>query len=566
VRTYAEGKNAPVYRELSGELSMKSQCLPFQQIPHTTRLFLDYLSYTPSVRSFYPRSPIFSEWLKDESKRVVYDGARRAKVSEILERQNRAWGASSKTLAHIERFKRGALAAVTGQQVGLFGGPLFSIFKALTAVKLAEQAMAAGVDCVPVFWLATEDHDLAEVNHVALLSEQGLPERLVVESPAFDGNAVEDAPVGTVKFGPQIEPVVERAAALLGDSEVTTWLRQAYRPGESLGSAFGLLFARLFADWGVILLDPADKDFHDLAKPLFRAAIERASELDEALLARGKALEAAGYHQQVKVTSATTLLFEVKNGARTVVRRRSNDANGGEFAVGEERSSSEELVERIEEAPETFSPNALFRPVVQDYLLPTLVYTGGAAEVAYFAQAGVVYEKLLRRVTPILPRFSATLLEAKAERILTRHQLSLPEVFQGPDKVREVIAARSLPPDLQARFSEAYASVEQSMAALRESIGKLDSTLIDTAESTRTSMSHQIDRLRARVARAEQQRNEVITRHADALSQALFPNKVLQEREVAGVSFAARYGTELLANLYQHVHPDCHDHQVIDVQ
>lgn len=545
---------------------MKSQCLPFQQIPHTTRLFLDYLSYTPPVRSFYPRSPIFSEWLKDESKRVVYDGARRGKVSEILERQNRAWGASSKTLANIERFKRGALAAVTGQQVGLFGGPLFSIFKALTAVKLAEQATAAGVDCVPVFWLATEDHDLAEVNHVALLSEQGLPERLVVESPAFDGNAVEDAPVGTVKFGPQIEPVVERAAALLGDSEVTTWLRQAYRPGESLGSAFGLLFARLFADWGVILLDPADKDFHDLAKPLFRAAIERASELDEALLARGKALEAAGYHQQVKVTSATTLLFEVKNGARTVVRRRSNDANGGEFAVGEERSSSEQLVERIEEAPETFSPNALFRPVVQDYLLPTLVYTGGAAEVAYFAQAGVVYEKLLRRVTPILPRFSATLLEAKAERILTRHQLSLPEVFQGPDRVREVIAARSLPPDLQARFSEAYASVEQSMAALRESIGKLDSTLIDTAESTRTSMSHQIDRLRARVARAEQQRNEVITRHADALSHALFPNKVLQEREVAGVSFVARYGTELLANLYHRVHPDCHDHQVIEVQ
>jgi bacillithiol biosynthesis cysteine-adding enzyme BshC len=553
---------------MSGELSMKSQCLPFQQIPHTTHLFLDYLSYTPSVRSFYPRSPIFSEWVKDESQRVGYDAVRRGKVSEILERQNRAWGASPQTLANIERFRRGALAAVTGQQVGLFGGPLFSIFKALTAVKLAEQATAGGVDCVPVFWLATEDHDLAEVNHVALLSEHGLPERLAVESQAFEGHAVADAPVGTVKFGPQIDPVVERAAALLGDSEVTTWLRQAYRPGESLGSAFALLFAKLFAEWGVILLNPAEKDFHDLAKPLFRAAIERVSELDGALLARGKALEAAGYHQQVKVTSATTLLFEVKNGARTVVRRRNNGANdnGGEFAVGEERSSSKELVERIEETPETFSPNAIFRPVVQDYLLPTLVYTGGAAEVAYFAQAAVVYEKLLGRVTPILPRFSATLLEAKAERILTRYQLGLPDVLLGPEKVREVIAARSLPPDLQTRFSEAYASVEQSMVALRESIGRLDSTLIDTAESTRTSMSHQIDRLRARVARAEQQRNEVIARHADALSNALFPNKVLQEREVAGVSFVARYGPELLANLYQHVQPDCHDHQVIEVQ
>jgi bacillithiol synthase len=540
---------------------MKSQCLPFTQIPHTTRLFLDYLSYTPSVRGMYPRSPIFSEWVKDEAQRVVYDDARRGKVSEILERQNRAWGASPKTLANIARLRRGALTAVTGQQVSLFGGPLFSIFKALTAVKLAEQATAAGVDCVPIFWLATEDHDLAEVNHVALSSEHAQPERFAVES-----HGVADAPVGTVKFGREIEAVVERAAVLLGDSEVATWLREAYRPGETLGSAFGLLFARLFAEWGVVLLDPADKDFHDIAKPLLRAAIQRASELNEALLARGKAIEAAGYHQQVKVTAATTLLFEVKNGARTVVRRRNEGANGGEFGVGEERVVSEELVERIESAPEKFSPNALFRPVVQDFLLPTLVYTGGAAEVAYFAQSAVVYEKLLGRVTPILPRFSATLLEAKPGRILSRYELNLPEVFQGVEKVREAIAGRSLPADLQSRFSTAYASAEESMTAVREAIGKLDSTLIEAADRARTRMWYQINRLHRRASRAELLRNEVFARHADALSGALFPNKVLQEREVAGVSFVARYGPELLANLYRHVHPDCHDHQVIVVQ
>jgi len=545
---------------------MKSQCLPFTQIPHTTRLFLDYLSYTPSVHGFYRRSPIFSEWMKDESQRIAYDAARRARVSEILERQNRAWGASPKTLANLDRFRRGALTAVTGQQVGLFGGPLFSIFKALTAIKLAEQATADGVDCVPVFWLATEDHDLAEVNQVSLLSARGLPEPFTVESHAFESHGVADAPVGTVKFGPEIEHVVERAAGLLGDSEVTTWLRQAYRPGESLGSAFALLFARLFEDRGVILLDPADRDFHDLAKPLFRAAIERAPELDEALLARGKALEAAGYHQQVKVTTATTLLFEVKNGARTVVRRRNNSANGGEYAVGEERISHGELLDRIETAPEKFNPNVLLRPVVQDYLLPTLVYTGGAAEVAYFAQVAVVYEKLLGRVTPILPRFSATLLEAKPERILTRYQLGLPDLFHGPEKVREAIAACSLPSDLQARFSEAYASVEQSMAAVRESIGKLDSTLIEAADRAQTRMRYQINRLHRRASRAELLRNEVITRHADTLSHALFPHKALQEREVAGVSFVARYGMGLLADLYQMIHPDCHDHQVIEVR
>ena len=541
---------------------MKAQCLPFSQIPHSSRLFLDYLSYTPSVRGMYPRSPAFTEWVQAEAQRVVYDAARREAVSGILERQNRAWGASAKTLANVERLRRGALAAVTGQQVGLFGGPLFSIFKALTAVKLAEEATTAGAECVPVFWLATEDHDLAEVNHVSLLAERGLPERLAVES-----RGVDDAPVGAVKFGLEIEAVVDRAAALLGDSDAAGWLREAYRPGETLGSAFARLFARLFADWGVILLDPADQGFHELAKPLFVAAVERAPELDEGLLARGKAIEAAGYHQQVKVTPATTLLFEVRNGARTVVRRRNHGAqgNGGEFAVGEEVASREQLLERIEAAPENFNPNVLLRPVVQDYLLPTLVYTGGAAEVAYFAQVGVVYEKLLGRVTPILPRFSATLVEAKAERLLTRYQLGLRDVVQGPEKVREAIAARSLPAELQARFSDAYGSVEQSMTALRDSIGKLDSTLIEAANRARVRMWYQINRLHMREARAELLRNEVITRHADTLSHALFPQKALQEREVAGVSFVARYGGGLLTSLYESIRADCHDHQVIAV-
>jgi bacillithiol synthase len=544
---------------MSGELPMKAQCLPFQRIPHSTRLFLDYLTYAPAVRGLYPRSPLFSEWLKDEAPRVKYDDARRPKVSDILERQNRAWGASQKTFENIDRLRQGALATVTGQQVGLFGGPLFSIFKALTAVKLAEQATAAGVECVPVFWLATEDHDLAEVNHASLLSEQGLPESLVAES-----RGVENAPVGSVKFGAEIEPVVERAASLLGDAEATRWLREAYRPGETLGSAFARFYTRMFADWGVVLLDPAEKEFHDLAKPLFRAAIERSSELDEALLERGKALEAAGYHQQVKVTSATTLLFHVQDGARTVVRRKVD--GGDEFAVGEERISKPDLLDRIEGAPEEFNPNVLLRPVIQDYLLPTLAYTGGAAEVAYFAQVAVVYEKLLGRVTPILPRFSATLVEPKAQRLLERYELGLPDLFHGPEKVREIIASRTLPSDLQARFAEAKGALDKSLAALRESLARLDPTLVDAAVNAGAKMQHQLSQLEARVAREESFRNEVITRHADALNSALFPHKALQEREVAGVSFVARYGPGLLRGLYEMIHTDCHDHQVIEIQ
>ncbi|MFZ0231384.1 MAG: bacillithiol biosynthesis cysteine-adding enzyme BshC [Mycobacterium sp.] len=535
--------------------------MPFRQIPHSSRLFLDYLSGAPSVRDYYPRTPNFADWLTDEAAKVQYDAQRRVTVAGILERENRAWGSSAKTLANLDRFRRGALTVVTGQQVGLFGGPLFSIFKALTAVKLAEQATAAGVDCVPVFWLATEDHDLAEINHVSLLSEKGSLETIAAES-----RGVPDAPVGTVRLSSEIETVIERVASLLGESDVTTWLRESYRPDETFGGGFARLFARLFADWGVILLDPANPELHRLAAPLFHAAIENASALDEALLARGKALEAAGYHQQVKVTAASTLLFEVKNGARTAVRRKANGAADSEFLSGHETLTQRQLLERIAASPQNFNPNVLLRPIIQDYLLPTLAYTGGAAEIAYFAQAAVVYEKLLGRVTPALPRFSATLLEPKAERILGRYHLQLPDLFHGPENLREKIAARSLPSDLQTRFSEAYATVEKSMSALRDSIGSLDPTLVRAADRARMRMWHQVNRVHRQAGRSELLRNEVIDRHAKFLDHALFPHKALQEREIAGVYFIARYGTSLLEKLYSTIRTDCHDHQVISIQ
>jgi len=538
---------------------VKAHCLPFSQIPHTSRFFLDYLSYSPSVQKFYPRSPLFPEWVKDEAAHVRYDNDRRLRVAEILERQNRTWNRGPKTFANIERLRKGALAAVTGQQVGLFGGPLFTIFKALSAVKLAEQASAAGADCVPVFWLATEDHDLAEVNHVSLFSEAGQPEVV-----ATDSHGLEDAPVGAVRFGSEIEAAVEKAASLLGDTDAANWLRETYRPGETMGSAFAQLMSRLFGGWGVILLDQSDPAFHAIAKPVFKQAIERATEIGEALIARGNELEAAGYHQQVKVTPATTLLFEIRDGVRTPIRRKAG-GDGAEFVVGEEAVSSADLIARVERDPAKFSPNVLLRPIVQDHLLPTLVYTGGSAEVAYFAQVGVVCEKLLGRVTPILPRFSATLVEAKQQRLLERYQLGLQDLFQGPEKVRETLASQALPSDLQSRFAEAKERLEKSMNALRESLTRLDATLVDATSNAEEKMKSQLSQMEARAARAVAQRNEVVTRHAEALSSALYPNKVLQEREIGGISFVGRYGPSLLQDLYANIHTDCHDHQVVEL-
>jgi bacillithiol biosynthesis cysteine-adding enzyme BshC len=549
---------------MSGEPAVKAQCLPFSQIPHTTRLFTDFLAYSPSIQPFYPHSPHFSEWSKAESSALEYDRSRRERVSTILERQNKSWDASPKTLANLSRLRAGAAAIVTGQQVGLFGGPMFAIYKALTAVKLADEATAAGIDAVPVFWLATYDHDLAEVNHVSIPGPEGLLRAIATSSHGVPG-----APVSSVRLGEEILPVVEEAASLLGDSEASQFLRESYRPGETLGTAFARLYARLFSQWGVILLDASDAELHRVAAPMYRAAIERAEDLDAALLARGDALEKAGYYQQVKVTASSVLLFALHDGARTAIHSRDGSNKVAEFAIGSEpgaeKISSAELLDRIASTPENFSPNVLLRPVVQDYLLPTLAYTGGAAEAAYFAQVGAVYEKILGRVTPVVPRFSATVVEPKVQRWLGQYGIAVRDTFDGPEALRQTLALRSLPAGLQAAFERANRLVEESFSGLQEALAKLDPTLVEASQTGASKVQYQLDRLRERAMAAELRRSEVVSRHALALSQALYPENALQERGVAGIYFVARHGTELLHGIYDTMRTDCHDHQILEL-
>jgi bacillithiol biosynthesis cysteine-adding enzyme BshC len=549
---------------MSGELSVKAHCLPFSQIPHTTRLFTDLLAYSPNVQPFYPRSPLFGEWLQSEAARISYDSSRREQVTAILERQNRSWNASSKALANLDRLRHGAAAVVTGQQVGLFGGPVFSVYKALTAVKLAEEATAAGIDAVPIFWLATYDHDLAEVNHVSLPGPEGSLETLT--TPSHD---VPGSPVSAVRFGPEITPVVEQAVALLGDSEAVQFLRGAYRSGETLGSAFARLYAHVFADWGVILLDASDAELARLSVPIYRAGVERAAELSSALVSRGEMLEKAGYHQQVKVTRSSVLLFTTRQGVRTPIHRREDRGTSEEFVIdGEaaaEKLSSAELISQIEAHPEQFSPNVLLRPILQDFLLPTLAYTGGAAEAAYFAQAGAVYEALLHRVTPIVPRFSATIVEPKIERLLERHRLPITAVFEGPESLHREMAARSLPADLQAAFDSAAKSFDSNFSVVKQKLESLDRTLVDAAETSRSKIQHQLEKLRSQAARAEAQKSEVVNRHADLLSEALYPGKGLQERSIGAIYFLARYGLDFVHQLHNLIQSDCHDHQIVEL-
>src|SRR5262249_20153891 len=210
---------------------------------------------------------------------------------------------------------------------------------------------------------------------------------------------------------------------------------------------------------GVVFLNPLDPELHNLVKPVLRGALERSDEITQALLARNQELEAAGYHAQVKVTPSHTLCFYLENGARTPVRH-----HDGRFLIGERTVAAAELLSETERCPERFSANVLLRPITQDYLLPTLCYIGGPAEIAYFAQIEAVYSKLAGRVTPIVPRIFATLIEPRIAKLLDRYQLSLTDLFAGPEKVREIVAERALPDSILKSLDTAAEHLEQCLS------------------------------------------------------------------------------------------------------
>jgi bacillithiol biosynthesis cysteine-adding enzyme BshC len=530
--------------------TLKSECMPFTAIPHNSRLFLDFLFDFDKVAGFYGHPPR-PQAVLDCARTLDFPAERRARVADVLERQNRRWGASEAAQASIEKFRHGAVACISGQQVGLFGGPLYSILKAVSALQMAEELSAQGVPAVPLFWLATEDHDWAEISGVTLPSGCEL-QKLSASAPLSDG------PVGSLPLEPQIGELVEQAAAILGEGWVTEALRQSYRAGESYGSAFARLFTRLMADTGLVLVDPLDDELHAIVQPLFTAAAERAVELDEALLERGVALHKAGYHEQVRVTPESTLIFSMESGRRTVLHLA-----GDGFMLEAQRIPRAEMLSRIAAHPGRFSANVLLRPVVQDYLFPTAVYFGGPAEIAYFAQAEVIYRKLLGRTTPVMHRLSATLVSQPMSQLMERYQLSFRDLFHGSERVCELLASRALPSTLQAALRGARCSLESWLTAVKGELSQLDPTLVDASARIERKMMYQLQKIGGKAARAELRRNKELVDDAHHVLTELFPNKELQERVLPGIYFLARYGPELIDTLKQAAVPQCPGHQII---
>lgn len=525
--------------------SMDCRTIPHRRTPHAPELFLQYVEDFSRVTEFYAHPPTLPAALR-YARKLKFPKEQRRSLAEILREQNTAFGSGRKAMKNLERLEQDAVAVVSGQQVGLFSGPAYSIYKALTAIEVAEEISRAGVPAVPVFWLATEDHDLAEVNKCLWLHDDQLTR---FELPDGESSAPTPSgkPVGNIVLGPQVEVLVRDAVTKVsgpGADAVAEMLQASYTASDTYGSAFGKLFARLFQEHGLILLDPLDARVHRLAAPLLQRALEERDLLNEKLLARGRELGDAGFDPQVKITSRSALLFYMEGGIRHALTVQNNRYHAGDAAF-----SRDELLHSIHAQPESFSPNVLLRPVVQDFLLHTAAYIAGPAEIAYYAQSEVLYRHLLKTMPVIFPRASFTIVEPKLAKLLSRYNLSVEDVWAGREKLRARLESEFLPATLARQFDQAAASLDRELSRLKEPLHQLDPSLDGALETAHRKMTYQLENLREKAGRAREQREKVISKHEEILTAALYPDRVAQQRALCLLPLLAHWGLEGLEEL-----------------
>ena len=490
------------------------------------------------VAGYYAHDPHKSESYATAAAQLEYPDARRAALVKALEAQN----GPSPELSKLAQ--PGTVAVVTGQQVGLFSGPAYTVFKAVTAAKVTANLNQQGIPAVTIFWLASEDHDFPEVNHVDVFDADHRPVRLMVDLPKqFEGQT---RPVGNVPVtAPPIEALRKTLHGLPHADEVMAAVEAAYRPGVTMTEGFRALVKSILGKLGLIFLDPLDPAIRAIGAPFIAEALKNAPELKASLLKRNHELTSAGYHAQVHMEEKTSLFFLLENGQRVSLRKKDH-----EFA---------ELADRAAE----ISPNALLRPVLQDYLLPSVAYVGGPAELAYFAQSKVIYDRLLGRMPVMVARSCFTLIDSRASKLAKRYNLGLRDITVADDLLKDRIAKTLIPESLEASLEKNTSAISRELDAMSREIGAFDPTLGAALAKSRAKITHQVEKLRKKMTREALRRDQRAAAEAEYLGNLIYPHKHLQERLYSILPFLAKHGMDLPEQIFNDARLDCPDHRIL---
>ena len=538
----------------------QNRFLPFPELPGIPAFFLDYLSYTERVAPFFSSPWKIEEWMKS-SWSPPFGTPHRAEVCRVLEEQNSQFGSGLRCFANLELLRDiTCRAVVTGQQAGLFGGPSLTIYKAMTAIQLAATLKENGIPAVPVFWIASEDHDLAEADHCIQPDSESNP--IVYRYPA--GPDAAGRPVGKVVFSERVQEVLANFISVWPDSEfkpdLLSLLTLSYSPGSSFALAFGKLMAGLFEEFGLILLDPGEKALKELAKPLFQEILIRGGDVQQALIRRNQELESSGFTPQVLFGENSFPLFLEEDGKRKALIREK-----GTFGIkgAEGFYTLEQLLQSLRESPARFSTSALSRSLYQDFLLPTVAYVGGPAEIAYFAQTSSLYPLFGETMPVLFPRSSFTLIEKKTQKVLDKAGLEFEDLFGGNEQLFKRVVEEKIDGHSAGALDAAENQIAVILDTLEPVLRKVDPTLVEALENSRTKILHQVNSLRGRFIAAAARQDEILSRQMGKVLNLLYPDGKLQERQLNFCYFLSRYGPQILRMIGEETKHHSADHRVI---
>lgn len=535
--------------------------IDIRRFPWIRRLAADYAYDYLRLADFFAGNPADSSAWVEAIARTQRAGRPSEAIASIVQAQLRRRGAPPEAIAAASQLRDPkTVAVVTGQQAGLFGGPLFTLLKALNAIKLAERVRTEHrVPAVAVFWIDSEDHDWDEVKQAGVLDSDLSLQHVSLGDPP----GAHEGPVARVSLDQSVGAAVESLRTVLPSTEFTaevlTSLASIYRPGVGMADAFAEFVDSVLGPQGLIVYDAADASAKPLVASVFRREIERAGETSRLAAEAGARLQARGYHAQVTPHEGSVALFHL-DGGRQPIRQQD-----GRFQWGETNATRAEVLDLIERAPHEFSPNVLLRPLVQDALFPTVCYVAGPSELAYLGQLGGVYEAFGVPRPLIYPRASATLLDSNAMRFLAKHDFPLESLRAQDEAALNQLLEAQLPPTVDATYEDAARTVEDRMEALAAAVPQIDTTLEGATRSTLGRMRDDLKKLHNKIIQAAKRKDETLRRQFKHARAQAFPGGHPQERTLGFVYFLNKYGPTLVDRLGDEMSLEMGTHWVITI-
>ena len=529
-------------------------------MPGVRRLALDYAYDFGAVAPFFSGDPSDRSAWSAQIARTQAHARRPGELTAVLRAQQQHRGAPPAAVASAERLADPrTVAIVTGQQAGLFGGPLYTLLKAITALKLAQQVSRDhGVDAVAVFWIEAEDHDWDEVRSCTVLDESLTPRTIALPTRSAD-----PVPVATIQFDDSLERAIAELESVLPPTEfrqsVIDDLRDSYASGRGVADAFGRWLERTLGDRGLVVYDASDPASKPLASPVFTHELSTSGRTASLAASAGSDLVGRGYHSQVQSHDEGPALFRLDGGRRAI--RRQN----GQFVIGDDNYATATLVQEATDRPASFSPNVLLRPIVQDTIFPTVCYVAGPNELAYLGQLRGVYEHFGVPMPIMYPRATATLVDSAAIRFLTKYELPLDALQPQDEAALNTLLAAQIPAAIDDAFQNLDRSIDEGVARLAAALTTLDPTLEGAARSTLSRMQHDVQTLRGKMIQAAKRRDETLRRQFMRVRALAFPGGHAQERTVGFVWFLNQYGPALVDRLYDELPAELGRHWVIAI-